>query len=328
MALNIRDALDESLNNVIYIRTRNKTLIDYYIDRNTVPSVIAAYDPRLARLENRIRAIKKLNFNHLQQIIDDPDCLAASHLISIITELTNSVWGFKDLFERYYDPDLRQRAPYAQTYEELMFLQSRLEGLIQTRQSDPTRRLAEHIVAQPVGSERHFCRGAVQVINRNDMGTVTSVRDKDLLLQNRQTLAARGGAYLWWTCPNNSCSFRLRFHVLSSYESSIHTNSEIRTHPSIPIEYRSIFLIKSHLHSTSTKSGSTKYGCLFCFSEGRPLVKGSTAFTNGKELAAHICASHGFDDYPSALMLEKVRVAIGGENPIGVTRWDAHLLRS
>jgi hypothetical protein len=339
MVVNIKDALEECADHARHVRRRNSTLIDYYIDREPVPTAIATYDPALSLLESRIKLLKKLHFRNLEQLIDDPDCLAARHLLSIIADLFNAIVGFKELFEVYYDPGLRQRGPYVETSEDLEFLETRLRDLIQRRQSNPSRPRAEDLIAQPrdggglYGPGQYaFCRGAVQVLNGSDRGHIGVVSQKDLLLSNRECLSLKGGAYLWWICPDDSCRFKLRFHAPSSYASSINTTSEVRTHGSLPIEYRSAFLIESHLHSTASSSAprprsiAAKYGCIFCFAEGRPLVKGITVFGSGKDLAMHICVNHtGENRLPPALMLERARVAVGRDNPVGVTRWDVHL---
>ncbi len=73
--------------------------------------------------------------------------------------------------------------------------------------------------------------------------------------------------------------------------------------------------------------GAVKYGCLFCFAEGTELEGGVSAFSTGRELAMHVCGTHQGGKLPPALVLEKVRVAVGGLCPIGVTRWDANVLK-
>jgi hypothetical protein len=331
MVLNIKAALDECADHVADVRRRNNTLIEFYIYPSTVPTAIAAYDPRLVTLQNRVKSIKKINFSQLELLIDDPDCLAAAHLISIITELLNAIFGYNRLFEQHYDQSLSQRAPYAATYGALEGLQFRLSELISIRQSDPGRPPAEHLLAQwnsSNSSSHRFCRGAVQVLNDNDRGRIANVSEKDLLFSNRDVLADQGGAYLWWRCPVASCAFKLRFHILGSQALSIHNNSEIRSHPFVPLEYRSTFLIKSHLHIASDRAGTTKYGCLFCFAEGIPLQSGQSAFNNGRELAVHVCGAHKGSKLPPAMLLEKIRVAVGGQCPMTVTRWDANFLTS
>ena len=328
MVFNIKTDLDECANHATDVRRRNNTLIDYYIYPKPTPTAIAAYDPRLATLESRINSIKKLDFSQLEMLIDDPDCLAASYLNNIIQELLNAISGSKHLFEKHYDPSLRQRAPYAASYAALELLQNRLHVLISTRLSKPNRPRAEHFVFQRNSSSHQFCRGGVQVLNDNDHGRIANVSGKDILSSNRKVLAEIGGAYLWWTCPTSSCAFKLRFHILGSQASSIHSNSESRSHPSIPLEYRSTFLIKSHLRLSSDGPGTTKYGCLFCFAEGRSLGSGQSTFCTGKELAMHICSAHKGGKLPPAMMLQKVRVAVGGQCPIGVKRWDVNFMTS
>lgn len=334
MVINIKTALDDCAEHVAHIRRRNTTLIDYYISPKPVPTAIAEYDPRLATLQNRIKTIKKLNFSQLEQLIDDPDCYAASHLQNIITELLHAILGYQHLFEQYYDPNIAQREFYTPTFNSLKRTQQRLHELLGARLSNPNRPRAEHRVAHrnnnTTSSRYHFCRGAIQVLNNADRGRIAAVADDDLLSSNRADLSAEGGAFLWWQCPIPSCTFKLRFHIVGSQALSIHNNSEIRRHPSVPLlEYRSAFLIKSHLHSTSEGSGGdedAKYGCLFCFAEGKPLETGCTTFPTGRELAMHICGAHKGGKLPPAMVLEKIKVAVNGKCPVGVKRWDANFL--
>jgi hypothetical protein len=329
MVLNIKTALNECAEHASDIQRRNNTLIDYYIYPEPVPTAIAAYQPRLVTLQQRIKLIKKVNFSQLEQLINDPDCLAASHLNSIIAELLNAIFGFQRLFEQHYDPGLPQRAPYLQAFNGLKFLERNLHELIRIRQSNPNRPRAEHLLARHgYGSSYQFCRGAIQVLNNEDHGLIANVSDNDLLPSNHDTLASKGGAYLWWTCSSPSCAFKLRFHVLGSLGSSIHNNSETRTHPYVKLEYRSILLVKSHLHISYHGAGVIKYGCLFCFAEGKPLQGEVTAFSTGRALATHLSDTHHGANLPPAMLLEKVKVAVGGQLPLGVKRWDANFLKN
>ncbi|ERF76677.1 hypothetical protein EPUS_02216 [Endocarpon pusillum Z07020] len=330
MVLNIKTALDECAEHVTDIQHRNNTLIDYYIYPKPVPTAIAAYQPRLATLQQRIKLIKKVNFSQLEQLVNDPDGYAALHLRSIIAELLNAILGFQSLFEKHYDPSLPQQVRYVQAFNGLKFIDQHLHELISKRQSKHNHPRAEHLLAHhSYGSSYQFCRGAIQVLNEGDQGLIANVSDNDLLPSNRYTLASKGGAYLWWTCSSPSCAFRLRFHVLGSQESSIHHNLETRTHPCVNLEYRSIFLVKSHLHISSYDCvGVIKYGCLFCFAEGRPLQGEVTAFSTGRALATHLSVSHRSGNLPPAMLLEKFKVAVGGQCPMGVSRWDANILRN
>lgn len=381
--VNIKTALDECNDHLNDVLIKNDILIDYYIYPEPIPTAIASYHPRLLQLRARIKSIQKLNFTNLEQLIDDPDCHAASYLISIITELLNSIHGFKSLFENHYDPHLVHRAPYAGINESLEILNTRLQDLIRTRQSNSNRPLAENIATQHLPnpaqflslhpysqsysatSTHHFCTSAISVLNGRDFGSISSVQEKDLLPTNHATLSHLGGAYLWWECPggrgnpNHPCSFKLRFHISNPGGSSIHNNSELRSHPLIPLEYRSVFLIKSHLHSTnlsdistttttlslsptkittsspassydennSTSKYTTKYGCLICFSEGCELVPTITAFATGRKLALHLYEKHKGPNHPVAMLSERFKIAVAGKLPLGVGRWDANFLR-
>jgi len=139
----------------------------------------------------------------------------------------------------------------------------------------------------------HFCKGAVQLINNHDTGTLNQVDRRDLLEANRRVLAQDRGTFLWWQC--SSCSFRLRYHVKASRFSTIASNDELRHHPGEPLEYRSIFLAKSHLSLPQFgdyTSDFAKYGCVFCFAQGKPLERQRTTFATGRDLASHISSIH------------------------------------
>ncbi len=332
MVINIRTALNQCADHVSAILRRNNILVEYYIYPEPVPTTIAAYEPRLLVLQDRIRSIKKVNFSHLEQLINDPDCLFAPQLISIIDDLFNVIFSFQHLFEQHYDPNLRQPVPYREALQALGSVHQHLHHLIRIRDSNSTRPRAWQLVAHHNdGSSYQFCRGAIQVLNNYDRGLITTVPENDLFLLNRNTLSSQGGAYLWWICPFSRCplspcAFKLRFHVLDSQGSSIHTNSETRTHPSVNLEYRSTLLIKSHLHVPSDGAVMMKYGCLFCFAEGRPLEVEVTAFGTGRALATHLCDAHQGGKLPQAMLLQVFKVAIDGQCP-GVNRWDANFLR-
>ncbi len=333
MVINIRSALDECSDHIADIRRRNETLIDYYIYPQPVPTVIAGYDGPLTTLQSRVKSIKKLNFSQLEQLIDDPDCVAADHLKAIVTDLLNAIVGFKALFEAHYDPHISHHGHYASTYSALEALHFRLQELIRIRHANPQRARAEQLLVL-TSTPHHFCRAGVELLNNTDRGLIAAVADRHLLPANYAVLTAQGGAFLWWVCPVATCSFRLRFHVLGSHASSIHNNAEVRAHPAIPLEYRSAFLIKSHLHTTTTNSssdgsgstGAMKYGCLFCFAEGKPLHAFGSAFATGRELALHVAGLHTGSKLPAAMVLEKVKVAVGGRCPVGLRRWDVNLL--
>jgi hypothetical protein len=333
MVLNVENALETCNTHISTIRHLNRTLINWYIQNAPVPTRIADYDPRLSQLSSRITHLQRIHFYQCEQLIDSPDCLAARHLLATIDELTAAINSFITLFEQHYDANVIQNAPsYTPTSDALWDLKTGLDDLIRTRQSNPLHPRAEHYVVQrnqtPPSSPR-FCRGAVQVINNVDNGGIGVVSDKKLLTSNREVLAIRGGVFLWWKCSH--CHFKLRFHVSGSQGSSIYTNTEIRAHARVPVEYRSRFLIESHLHQSTPESGSgasgrPKYGCLFCFAQGKPLSSlTETAFSTGKDLAVHLASKHkGADKLPPILLLETFRVGVQGRTAEGLRRWDVN----
>jgi len=320
--IGVSEALDHVGEYATQICRRNRALIDFYIYPHPVPTEIEAYEPRLKALEARIKDLKKLQFSQLRQLIDNPDSLAAKYILPIIIQLQNAIQGFRTLFEQYYDRHLSQRPPHANIYQLLQEILDRLHDMIQGRQREIHRFRAEN---QRRTGSLQFCKGAIQLINNSDAGLVNQVEDRDLLETNKEMLRNYGGCFLWWTCT--SCDFKLRYHVRTSKSSSIENNNEIREHSGIPIEYRSVFLAKSHLFNLqfdNLPTGAPKYGCVFCFAQGRALAFGSTVFATGRELAAHICSNHQWT-LPPPLMLNVMNVAVNNRAPVNAQRWDVNL---
>lgn len=320
--IGIKEAIDDVAEYTTQILRRNRALIDYYIYPHPTPTEIEAYEPRLKALETRIKNLKKLNFPQLRQLIDDPDNLAAFYLLQIIEQLQNAIYGFKRIFEDHYDPSLSQRAPYSHIYERLGDIEMRLNVLRSDRQRERNQHKAEY--QQPTASTR-FCTGAVQLINHSDTGKLDQVEYRDLFEVNKEVLRHHGGCFLWWSCT--SCDFRLRYHVSASRYSSISNNDDIREHSGIPMEYRSAFMAKSHLFNPqfdSLPKGAPKYGCLFCYAQGKRLERDSTVFATGKDLATHICSSHK-STLPPPLMLSALNVAVNNKRPENCKRFDVNL---
>jgi hypothetical protein len=310
--INISDALRNVAEYATQIGRRNRVMIDYYIYPHPTPTDIEAYEPRLKALETRIKNLKKLSFPQLRQLIDSPDGLAASYLVEIIKQLQNAIFGFRTLFVEHYDRSLVNKKPYGNIYERLDEIHERLGILIDEGHRERNRLRAE---LHPPTATTRFCKGAIQLINGSDTGTLGQVANQDLLQANKLVLQRDGGCFLWWACT--SCDFRLRYHVRASKYSSIDNNGEIRKHSGIPMEYRSVFLAKSHLFNLQfdeLPKGAPKYGCLFCFAEGEALEWGRTVFATGKELATHICSSHK-STLPPPLMLGALNVAVGNRQP-------------
>jgi hypothetical protein len=321
-AIGISEALNDVAEYAAQICRRNRAMIDYYIYPHPTPTEIEAYEPRLKALETRIKNLKKLSFSQLRRLIDDPDSFAASYLLQIIEQLLNAIYGFKRLFEEHYDPSLTQRAPYATIFQRLQDIEERLKTLIGDRQREHNRYRAEH---QPPTAAMRFCKGAIQLINRSDTGALNQVESRDLLEANKLVLRHHGGCFLWWACA--SCDFRLRYHVSASRFSSIENNDEIREHSGIPMEYRSVFLAKSHLFNpqfAELPKGAPKYGCLFCFAQGKALERESTVFATGRELATHVCSSHK-STLPAPLMLSAMNVAVNNRLPEHCKRFDVNM---
>jgi hypothetical protein len=159
-----------------------------------------------------------------------------------------------------------------------------------------------------------FCARAIKMIYGHNNGRVSMARHSDLLQTGKVILKEQGGAYLWWECSD--CRFRVMYHVSDSQYSTLQSSIEIRAYPDVPLEYRAIFLAKSHLQPLSHGvhiHGST-HGCVFCFAEGHPLDTHETLFSTEQDLAIHISATHS-NPLPSRLMLTAFRVAVNGELP-------------
>lgn len=305
-AIPVKDALDDTTDYTAQVCRRNKVLIDYYIYPHPTPTEIEAFEPRLKALEKRIKVLKSINLAQSRQLFDDPDSITAFYLQQIIDQLRNAIFGFKGLFQEHYDPTLAQRNPYANIDERLEEIVQGLEKLRGERKRDRVRHLADN---QPATGSIQFCRGAIRLINGHDTGTLNQVHDRDLLQDNRAVLRQDGGTFLWWEC--SVCNFRLRYHVKASKFSSLESNAEVRKHPNLPMEYRSIFLAKSHLSQPLIDYHSKyddKYGCVFCFALGKPLERHRTTFTTGRELASHICTTHKSSLPPPVLFVFNVAI--------------------
>jgi hypothetical protein len=332
------------------IRKKNNVLIGYYIEPKPVPSELLAHDPRLGILTTRLDTLAKLSMpttgktGNLAFIMDEPDAIAAEYLNEIIDQLLNAIHGFQEIFEQRYDPELKVKKPFDTIYKTIEYRETQLKNVIFDARRPP---LGMHEPLRPEDMSPsepvYFCRGAVQMINNRDKGRISAVLPSELLRENRTVLSKYGGAFLWWQCP--SCEFRARFHIAGSSSSSIHNTEEIREHPDCDVEYRSIFLAKSHLFNDPSFAGEqiinrrprsisgrnsisfasdSKYGCLFCFGQGKELSwANETMFRTGQDLAEHIAENHRKGKkIPPPLMLRKFCVAIDGRHSDGVRRWE------
>ena len=317
-------ALDNVAEYVDYVLRKNKSLADFYIYPRRLPSEVAAYEPKIKVLEKRLKALKSLRLAHLKQLIDGAESLVAAHLLKIIDQLKSAIFGYQRLFEDHYDPSLSQRGVYGDVWQRLSIREHQLHDLIN---SSLSRRRQHRAQDEDRHGPLQFCDGAVQLLNDADKGNVSRVDDRDLLPSNRDVLRQYGGDYLWWRC--SSCAFKLRFHVDRSQFSSITSNDEIREHVNVPLEYRSIFLAKSHLYQPVFEPGanSLKYGCLFCFAKGEELEGGGeNCFGTGRELAVHICSKHK-STLPAPLLLDRFHVAVDEKlSPVARSqRWEVNI---
>lgn len=352
--ITVGHAIDDLLAILAQIRHKLKTLVDWYIYPDIVPSEIRAYDPRLMILHARLKALATIDYQQLPYIIDGSDALASQYLTQIVEQLLNSVHGIQAIFVNHYDRELQERRPFATIWETLTYRDEQLKQVPALSPSNPRRLRPEDLRPNELGN---FCRGALELANNRDRGRISFVDKKDLLEENRRKLKAFGGAYLYWECPE--CAYKVRYHVSNSATSNIHSTDEVREHDGLGIQYRSSFLAKCHLflplsEKTSTSSsspspfasntrrdglalarpssyGSTyspstaKYGCIFCFACGYELERGESAFWTAREFAEHIAREHK-RPLPPSLMLHRFLVAVEGKLVDERRRWDLNIL--
>lgn len=358
--ISIKAALDETLEAIETVRVRNSNLIAVFLPDMPPNEYLATYETNLRTLEARVKSIKKLNFNHCTHIFDDPDVAAGKHLMHHVFDVIRSVDGIKSWFDQYFDRLTIQRS-YQQILEKLHLIKKRLEELQQTREANNGRERAEAFAAKqlpnthalplpasthsapvlypaaPIPNPQtryHFCPSAALLINGPDKGNISAVAPKELMAENQAKLFEQGGAFLWWNCPGphprpGPCGFRIRYHIQGGQNSNVHSTNELRRHDGIALEYTTVFLIKSHLHTLvqtpalpTSKTPVAKYGCLFCYAEGLELISGQSVHATSKSLAAHIVSTHKGTKTPPILVLEKLRVALAGRTARGVPRWD------
>lgn len=340
--ITIKQAIDDLQVTINQIRRKLRTLIDWYIFPDVVPNSIKAYDPRLQILQSRLRSLSTIDFLQLPYIIDGSDILASQYLGELVEQLQSSVRGIQTIFVEHYDRDLPDRRPFAMIWETLLYRQDQIKELPVLNPSNPHRHMPEDMRPAELGN---FCPGALGISNRRDRGRISFVERKDLSEENRRQLKAFDGAYLNWQCPQ--CAFKVRYHVANSATSNIHSTDEVREHSDLGIQYRSSFLAKCHLYlplseKISTSGSATaaanssafvrrkesfsqvRYGCIFCFAEGRELVRHKTAFTTGRDFAEHIDREHR-KPFPPSLMIHRFAVAVEGKTVVG-GRWDLNFL--
>lgn len=320
-----------------------KTLIGYYIHPETTPTQIKAFEPRLLILHERLRALSKLSYLHLAHLIDHSDQFSSQYLISIIDQLFNAALGIQNVFADHYDSSLRKRLPFSSIWETLVYRMNQVKMIPQRNPSNPRRISPEEQRPNEIGK---FCRGALQMLNLRDKGKISIVDRRNLSEAEQRKMRDFKGVFLDWECPE--CDFKVHFHVSSSTTSNIHSTDEICQHDSIEIQYRSLFLAKSHLYLaphnkvsavstresvtvSSARRGTTnraqhpQYGCLFCYALGKDMELGRTTFASPRNLAEHISIRHRKPVLPS-LLLHRFNVAIGGKMAQERHRWDVNFL--
>lgn len=337
----IRQAVIDLQGLVVQIRHKLRTMIDWYIYPDVVPSDINEYDPRLLILQSRLRALATIDFLQLPYLIDHSDALAAGYLIQIVEQLQNSALGIQAIFVSRYDRDLQERRPFGSIWDTLGYREEQLKLVPQRQPSNPRRLRPEDLRPNELGN---FCRGALEMSNMRDRGRISFLDKKDLGEENRRKLKAFGGAYLNWGCPE--CAFKVRYHVASSITSNIHTTDEVRDVDTAPwgvVQYRSSFLAKCHLYlplsesggrtsmssglSATTRRESNKYGCVFCVAHGRDLDshRHTATFATAREFATHLAFEHR-DPLPPSLLLHRYLIAVEGKLVDDRKRWDVNFV--
>lgn len=334
--IQIHQSIDEILNLIMQIRHKLTTMINWYIHPNIVPSEIKAYEPRFIILQERLRGLRGVSYEELANLVDASDGLASQYLFQIVDQLLNSVIAIERIFANHYDSELHVKKPMSTIWYILEYRAQQLKLVSGQPMINPRRLFPEDYRGANVLGK--FCRGAVQMMNNRDRGKISFIEKKDLSEENSAKLRDFGGAFLYWACAD--CAYKVRYHVSNSVTSSIHTTDEIREQDSGAIQYRSLFLAKSHLYlplasgtlgslskreSTNISSSTTKYGCLFCVCKGKELKRGSTAFARPEDLAEHIGLYHRKPTPPS-ILLHHFLVAISGKIANDRQRWDLNFV--
>ena len=175
------------------------------------------------------------------------------------------------------------------------------------------------------------------MLNNRDKSTISYVTESELLEENRARLRQYGGAYMRWECA--SCAFMVRYYLSSAERFNVRSTEEARSWTDIPVEYKTVFLINCHLYQPNPndvpgrRPGLTgnhlgkgalpklqKYGCEFCFAQGKTLSGGVTIFATSRELVQHIAEKHR-KVLPPGPLLQKMNAAVKGKCAEGVTRW-------
>lgn len=359
--INLEESIYEVSQQITAIRRKTHTLSEYYISPNPVPKIITLYQQPLSVLDARLESLSRISFTpHLSRLLDHAQAHGAASLKEIVDELINAAHGLKQIFEQHYDAALIQRQPYRTIHELLYFREDELRKFIDFDFRNP--RSMAGIPGAPTSAGESssptaprsstggstqpptFCTGAIQMLNGRDGGQIKPVASRDLSEANRGVVSRFGGGYLWWNCPH--CKYQCKFHMVNSNNSSIHGVEEVRDHAGLDVEYRSAWLAKCHVvvsESSARRPSSTgfgswasswrssdssnftpRYGCVFCYAEGKPLSRDrDTVFEAPRDYAEHLVDRHA-KNLPPSLLLQHFRVAVKGKSARGVRRWDVN----
>lgn len=317
------------------IRNRIRTLTDWYIYPNPIPTEILAYDPRLALLAGRLEQLQTLSTSNLDILIQSWETIVVTNVNTIFDQLVSALYSLEEIFVNHYDPDLRERKAFGTIHKVLEHTSTQLVD-ISLRHATGSRSLMPAKVRP--GQDAYFCRGAIRIINGSRLGRIDCIRDDEPQREDYERLKQSKGGLLCWCCPD--CAFRLPFHFPGPgpMNNSVYPSDEIRTHDGINLSYRPSFLVKAHLRQSIVRewyagelSQVPQYGCVFCFSVGKPLQQGTssdpsgTIFRSAMDLAAHTSENHRSPP-PPGLLLHKFRVAFKGNSVDGKPGWDVNFL--
>jgi hypothetical protein len=290
-------------------------------------------DPQLGLLELQLKELLTLSTSNLDFLIDSWEVLVARYVSAIVDQLISVVYGIEKVFIDHGDASLHKRNAFNPFYKALEHAKTQLEDI--SLGHTFTYKTPMPAEVRP-GQDAYFCRGAIRIINDGDIGRIERVRGGQLQAKDDERLKQSDGALLYWCC--SYCPFKLCFHIPDSMGNSINAWDEILTHDGINLSYKPRFLVKSHLHqsiirelSTVEPSQAPKYGCVFCFSVGKPLQQGisadpsATVFRSAIELAAHTNEHHR-NPLPHQLLLQKFLVALEGKVAEGVRGWDVNFV--
>lgn len=252
----ITESIEMMLDTIDRVARKNEAMIELYVRPRPVPSEIAAHRAGLEKLAGRVDSLATLDITALSQVMDLATAWLAQSLLSVVTQLSNAIYGIQQIWINHYDSAFGQRKVYDILTQALDYKFKQLNNFIATANRDPSHRNVEgRVPATDHSSELSFCKGAIGLGNGRDSGKMAQVMSEDLTAAERAQVDSHSGAYLWWTC--SYCAFKLKYYAPSQTQSSIHSIDDVRSHSGDGIggvDLRKPWLIKCHLHLDKSKS--------------------------------------------------------------------------